>query len=101
MKKIIALILIVCSLFAITSCAEGYGTGACTYTESRDVTGRDAAVNVIHAGLECGIICSKLPDMDVISIGPSMHDIHSPDEALELSSTETFCQTLVRLMEIL
>ena len=67
----------------------------------RDVTGRDAAVNVIHAGLECGIICSKLPDMDVISIGPSMHDIHSPDEALELSSTETFCQTLVRLMEIL
>lgn len=67
----------------------------------RDVTGRDAAVNVIHAGLECGIICSKLPEMDVISIGPSMHDIHSPDEALELSSTETFCQTLVRLMEIL
>ncbi|MBQ5612525.1 MAG: M20/M25/M40 family metallo-hydrolase, partial [Clostridia bacterium] len=67
----------------------------------RDVTGRDAAVNVIHAGLECGIICSKLPDMDVISIGPSMHDIHSPDEALELSSTETFCQTLMRLMEIL
>jgi peptidyl-prolyl cis-trans isomerase B (cyclophilin B) len=41
MKKIIALILIVCSLFAITSCAEGYGTGACTYAESRDVTGRD------------------------------------------------------------
>ena len=67
----------------------------------RDVTGKDAAVNVIHAGLECGIICSKLPDMDVISIGPSMYDIHSPDEALELSSTETFCQTLMRLMEIL
>lgn len=66
-----------------------------------EVTGRDAAVNVIHAGLECGIICSKLPDMDVISIGPTMHDIHSPDEALELGDTEVFCKTLIRLLETL
>lgn len=67
----------------------------------REVMGRDAAVNVIHAGLECGIIRSKLPDMDIISVGPTMHDIHSPDEALELGDTEDFCKTLVRLLEIL
>ncbi len=67
----------------------------------RDVTGKDAAINVIHAGLECGIIYSKLPDMDMISIGPDMYDIHSPDEALDLDSTETFWKTLVRLIEII
>ena len=70
------------------------------YTKAySDVTGKQAKINVIHAGLECGIIYSKLPDMDVISIGPDMFDIHSPDEALDLESTETFWKTLVRLIE--
>ena len=45
------------------------------------------------------IIYSKLPDMDIISIGPDMYDIHSPDEALDLDSTEIFWKTLVRLIE--
>ena len=67
----------------------------------RDVTGEDATVNVIHAGLECGIIYSKMPDMDIISIGPNMKDIHSPNERLDLSSVELFWKTLVRLIEIL
>lgn len=51
-------------------------------------TGKDPVSNVIHAGLECGIIKSGIPDMDIISIGPSMRDIHSPDEALDLASLE-------------
>ena len=67
----------------------------------RDVTGKDAEVNVIHAGLECGIIRSHVPDMDMISIGPDMRDIHSPDEALDLDSTEAFWKTVARLVEIL
>lgn len=67
----------------------------------RRVTGENATVNVIHAGLECGIIYSKLPDMDMISIGPSMHDIHSPAEALDLDSTEAFWKTVVALIESL
>ncbi len=67
----------------------------------RDVTGKDATVNVIHAGLECGIIRSNIPDMDIISVGPTMHDIHSPDEALDLDSTEVFWKTIVRLIEVL
>ena len=65
----------------------------------REVTGEEARVNVIHAGLECGIIYSKVPDMDMISIGPTMQNIHSPDEALDLDSTEVFWDTLVRLIE--
>ena len=67
----------------------------------RDVTGETANVNVIHAGLECGIIYSHLPDMDIISVGPNLHDLHSPDESLELDSVEVFWKTIVRLLEIL
>lgn len=59
-----------------------------------EVTGKSAEVNVIHAGLECGVISSKVPDMDMISIGPDMVDIHSPDETLDLESVEIFWKTL-------
>ena len=66
----------------------------------REITGKDAIVDVIHAGLECGIIVSKLPDLDVISIGPDMRDVHSPDERLNLSSVEIFWQTIEKLIEM-
>lgn len=65
----------------------------------RDATGRDARVNVIHAGLECSIIRQHLPDMDMISIGPDMKNIHSPDEALDLDSVEHFCGILRLVLE--
>lgn len=63
----------------------------------REVTGEDATINVIHAGLECGVIYSRVP-MDIISIGPTMHDIHSPNEALELDSVDTFWRVLATLI---
>ena len=50
--------------------------------------GKEPSVGVIHAGLECGILSSKMPGMDIISIGPNMYDIHSPNEHLDLASTE-------------
>ena len=65
----------------------------------RAVTGKSARVDVIHAGLECGIIYSKIPDMDIISIGPDMQDIHSPAERLDLASVEVFWKTLARVIE--
>lgn len=43
-------------------------------------------VEVIHAGLECGILCDKLGEMDVISVGPDMRDIHTPRERLSIPS---------------
>ncbi len=49
--------------------------------------GKEPSVGVIHAGLECGILSSKMPGMDIISIGPNMYDIHSPNEHLDLTST--------------
>lgn len=57
--------------------------------------GKDMAIGVIHAGLECGILSSKMAGMDVISVGPNMHDIHSPDEHLDLASCERVWRTLL------
>ncbi len=45
-------------------------------------------IEVIHAGLECGILCDKLPGMDIVSVGPAMRDIHTPRERLSLPSVE-------------
>lgn len=47
-------------------------------------------VLVIHAGLECGVIRQKLPTLDIISCGPVVLDLHSPDEALNIASFERF-----------
>ena len=64
-----------------------------------ELTGHEAKANVIHAGLECGIIKSKLGEMDIISIGPGMRDIHSPDEALDLSSFERLWHIVCLLLK--
>lgn len=60
----------------------------------KEIMGKDVQTVVIHAGLECGIIKSRIPDMDIISVGPNMRNIHTPDEALELDSC-------ARLFEVL
>lgn len=44
-------------------------------------------VVAIHAGLECGLFAKKIPGLDLISLGPDMHDVHTPDERLSISST--------------
>ena len=67
----------------------------------RAVTGKDVIVKVIHAGLECGLIYASLTGMDIISIAPNLQNLHSPDEALDLASTEIFWKTFARLMETL
>ena len=62
------------------------------------VVGEDANVNAIHAGLECGIISSKISGMDIIAVGPNMFDIHSPDEALDLDSTEVLWKIISNML---
>lgn len=70
------------------------------YSEAyRAVTGKDVVVKVIHAGLECGIIYASVSGMDIISIAPNLQNLHSPDEALDLASTELFWKTFAKLME--
>ncbi len=56
-------------------------------------------VEAIHAGLECGILGSKIPDLDCVSIGPQMRDIHTTEETLSISSTRRVWEYLVKLLE--
>ena len=69
------------------------------YTAAYDaVIGGEMQVVAIHAGLECGYIKKQLPDMDIISIGPDMQGIHSPDEVLFLDSVERVWRALSRMI---
>lgn len=61
--------------------------------------GQEPEVKVIHAGLECGILGSKYPHLDMISFGPLIRGAHSPDERVELASVEEFWNMLRALME--
>lgn len=56
-------------------------------------------VTVIHAGLECGAISKQYPDLDMISIGPNMADVHTPYERLEIKSTEKYYKYLLELLK--
>ena len=61
--------------------------------------GKKPKVEAIHAGLECGILGSKLRDLDCVSIGPNMKAIHTTEESLDISSTSRVWEFLVRLLE--
>lgn len=52
----------------------------------RETFGGEPAIQVIHAGLECGIIGGKYPTMDMISFGPTIHGAHAPGETVEVES---------------
>ena len=62
------------------------------------VTGKDINIAAIHAGLECGVIKERIPDMDIIAIGPDAIDIHSPDEKLDLDTAETFFAVIAEML---
>ena len=64
-----------------------------------DVLGKEPHIEAIHAGLECGILRAKMPDMDIISVGPDMWDIHTPRERLGIDSTERVYRILRRVVE--
>ncbi len=55
-------------------------------------------VQAIHAGLESGYMKKRIPEMDIISVGPNMKNIHSPDEQLSLPSVARIWQVLLRLL---
>ncbi len=64
----------------------------------REVYGKDPHVVAVHAGLECGIIGSIYPGMDMVSCGPTIRFPHSPDEKLHIPSVGRFWQVLVRAL---
>ena len=52
-----------------------------------------------HAGLECGILGTNYPEMDMISFGPTIHGAHSPDERASISSSQKFWKFLLEILE--
>lgn len=52
------------------------------------LTGNKATVEAVHAGIECGLFADSIPNLDCVSIGPTMADVHTPREHLSIASTE-------------
>ncbi len=67
-----------------------------TYTKTFK---KEPVIEAIHAGLECGVIGSIYEGMDMISFGPNLKDIHSPDEMLEISSVGLVWEFMVELLK--
>ncbi len=60
--------------------------------------GKEAEVKAIHAGLECGLFLDKYPQLDMISFGPTMRGVHSPDERLHIPSVDLFWKHLLDIL---
>ena len=67
-----------------------------TYEE---MFGKKPQVCTIHAGLECGLFAEKMPQEDMISIGPDIKDIHTPGERLSISSTKRTFDYVCRMLK--
>jgi dipeptidase D len=63
--------------------------------------GKPMEFRATHGGLECGIIGQGHPGMRMVSFGPDMWDIHTPDESLGISSTADFWKLLGAVLETL
>ncbi|HKM08770.1 MAG TPA: beta-Ala-His dipeptidase [Sphaerochaeta sp.] len=66
-----------------------------------EYAGKKPEITAIHAGLECGIINSRVPGMDSVSFGPNMYDVHSVKERLSLSSVENIMGFTRHLLSII
>jgi dipeptidase D len=64
----------------------------------RELFGKDPEIEIIHAGLECGVIGSKYPELAMLSIGPTIERAHSPEERLHVPSLEKVCRFLDALL---
>jgi len=64
----------------------------------QSIFGKEPQVKAVHAGLECGIIGEKFPGMDMVSFGPTLRGVHSPDECIEIDSVERFWTFLLGIL---
>lgn len=62
---------------------------------------KDPQVLAIHAGLECGLFSEKYPGLDMVSIGPTLRGVHSPDEKLEIKTVQMCWDLLVEFFKLL
>lgn len=61
--------------------------------------GEKPAIKAIHAGLECGLFLEKYPYLDMVSFGPTLRGVHSPDEKMHIPAVANFYKHLVAIIE--
>jgi dipeptidase D len=71
---------------------------AITKESFRDLYGKAPAVKAIHAGLECGVIGERYPGMDMVSLGPTLEAVHSPDERIYIDTVSRFWELLLTVL---
>lgn len=65
----------------------------------REIYGKEMIVEAIHAGLECGIFASKIKDIDIVSFGPDIFDIHTVQERMSIASVQRTWELLLKIIE--
>lgn len=65
----------------------------------RKLFGKEAKAKAIHAGLECGLFLEKNPSLDMISFGPTLRGVHSPDERMLIPTVEKFWNHLMEILK--
>lgn len=70
-------------------------------TVYEELFGKKPVVKALHAGLECGLFYKGLPGLDCVSMGPDIHQIHTTEERLSISSTERNFKYLLKLLKVM
>lgn len=70
-----------------------------TVDSYKDLFGHEPKVLAIHAGLECGLFSEKYPKLDMVSFGPTLRGVHSPDERLLVPTVEMVWQHLLEILK--
>jgi dipeptidase D len=65
----------------------------------KEMTGNDPEIVAIHAGVECGLFKEKFGEIDMISFGPNLYDVHTPEEHISISSTERMWNYLLAVLK--
>ena len=65
----------------------------------KELFGKEPKVGSVHAGLECGVFCSKIEELDAISFGPQADDIHTTDEKVSILSVQRYWELMLKTLE--
>ena len=65
----------------------------------REMYGKEPIVKALHAGLECGLFSERYPHMDMVSFGPTLRGVHSPDERLLIPTVQMVWDHLLEILK--
>ena len=65
----------------------------------KHLTGTDMIVEPLHAGVECGAFAEKNPHLDMISVGPTLLDVHTPNETCKIEDVKITTELLIEILE--